>query len=64
MTIGTTGDEQVLVHPFRDDRVILAVEDPRFGRIATVRLDAAQAIDLAEALLRNSGRAPEFHLPT
>ena len=64
MTIATTGDERMLVEPFRDDTVLLAVDDPRFGRIATVRLDADQAHELAAALLRNSGLAPEFQLPT
>ncbi len=48
--IETTGDERMLVLPIREDEVMIAVEDPRFGRISTVCLDAEQAGDLAAAL--------------
>ena len=50
MRIETTGEEMMIVFPMRDDQVTIAVEDPRFGRISTVCLDAEQAGDLAAAL--------------
>ncbi len=49
-TIDTVGEQRVLVSRFGEDTVLVAVDDPRFGRIATVRLDAEQAGDLAAAL--------------
>jgi len=48
--IETTGEEQMIVFAMHDDIVTVAVEEPRFGRISTVRLDAEQAGDLAAAL--------------
>jgi len=48
--IETAGDERMLVFPMREDQVVVAVDDPRFGRISTVCLDAEQAADLAAAL--------------
>ena len=49
-TIDTAGNEHVLVSHAGEDAVLLAVHDPYFGRIATVRLDNEQAFDLAVAL--------------
>ena len=40
----------MLVSRAGEDGVLLAIEDQWFGRIATVRLDAEQAGDLAAAL--------------
>jgi hypothetical protein len=48
--IDTTGGEWMLVSRAGEDGVMLAIEDQWFGRIATVRLDADQAGDLAAAL--------------
>ena len=50
MMIDTVGEERVLVSRFGEDMVLVAVEDPLFGRISTVRLDVEQAGDLAAAL--------------
>jgi len=40
--VDTLGDETILVQPFGVDNALVAVSDPQFGRIATVRLDATQ----------------------
>ena len=49
-TIDTAGNEHVLVSRAGDHAVLLAVHDPTFGRIATVRLDSNQVFDLVTAL--------------
>ena len=51
--IGTLGDERVIVSAHGEDAVCLTVTDPRFGRLATVRLDHHQAARLANALDRH-----------
>lgn len=51
-SIETSGDEQILVASHGHEAVALVVTDPYFGRIATVRIDHAQAEELADALDR------------
>ena len=51
VTIETSGGERIAV-THGDDTVCVAVTAPRFGRIATVRLDHRQAAQLAAALDR------------
>jgi hypothetical protein len=51
-SIETAGDEQILVARHGHEAVALVVTDPYFGRIATVRIDHAQAEELADALDR------------
>ena len=48
-TIETSGGETIAVAA-HGDTVCVAVTAPRFGRIATVRLDQRQAAQLAAAL--------------
>jgi hypothetical protein len=48
--IETSGGEAIAVAAHGDDPVCIAVTDPCFGRIATVRLDHRQAAQLAAAL--------------
>ena len=50
--IETSGGETIAVAAHGDDTVCVAVTAPRFGRIATVRLDERQAAQLAAALDR------------
>jgi len=50
-TIETSGGETIAVAA-HGDTVCVAVTAPRFGRIATVRLDHRQAAQLAAALDR------------
>jgi hypothetical protein len=49
-TIETMGGEEVRVCDSGAEALRLTVTDPRFGRIATVRLDHVQAARLASAL--------------
>ena len=46
----TLASEQVLVSSHGHDAICLAVDDPVFGRISTVRLDPEQADAIAQAL--------------
>ena len=46
----TLGGEQMLVASHGHEAISIAVDDPVFGRISTVRLDAEQADVLARAL--------------
>lgn len=48
--VPTLGGEQVLVAGHDREAIRLAVTDPYFGRIATIRLDPLQASELAQAL--------------
>jgi hypothetical protein len=48
--IETIGPEQLTVCAQGHEAVSIAVDDPTFGRIATVRLDHRQAARLATAL--------------
>ena len=59
-SIDTTGDEQILVARHGHEALALVVTDPYFGRIATVRIDNAQAEELAAALdrARTAGAEP------
>ena len=49
-TISTTGDELIRVAAHGDAALSVLIDDPAFGRIATVRLDHQQAAQLASAL--------------
>ena len=51
-SIETAGDEQILVTRHGHEALALVVTDPYFGRIAAVRIDHAQAEELADALDR------------
>jgi uncharacterized protein (DUF736 family) len=48
--IDTLGNEQLVVSPQGNEAVVVALEDPFFGRIATVRLAPEQASAFIEAL--------------
>lgn len=48
--IPTLHAEEVLVHSHGHEAIVVAVNDPRFGRISTIRLDAVQAEELAATL--------------
>jgi hypothetical protein len=53
--------ERLLVHHHGHEAITLGVADPRFGRVATVRLDHDAAAELAAALtgmLLDLGRSP------
>ena len=56
--IGTMGDESILVASHGHDAIRIAVNDPRFGRIATVRIDPDQATHLAALLAAHSAARP------
>lgn len=56
MQIETLGDERVEVTAQGDDVINVAVDDPFFGRIATVRLTPGQAATLIEALCATTWR--------
>ena len=57
--IETLGEEHVLVASHGTNGVSLAVTHPWFGRIATVRLDGEQALQVAEELDRAQARSEE-----
>jgi len=50
MQIETLGGEEIGVGRQGHDAVLIAVTDPEFGRIATVRLGHRQAAQLADAI--------------
>ncbi len=50
MEIETLGGEEIRVGRQGHDTILVAVTDPEFGRIATVRLSHRQAAQLAGAL--------------
>ena len=52
-SIETLGEEEIRVLDHGHDSVRIAITHPYFGRIATVRIDHAQAADLIEALDRD-----------
>jgi hypothetical protein len=51
-SVETMGEEEIRVAEHGPDAVRISIDHPYFGRIATVRIDAAQAADLAAALAR------------
>jgi hypothetical protein len=57
--IDTLGEEQLMVASHGTDGVSLAVTHPWFGRIATVRLDPDQALELALDLGSARARSQE-----
>jgi hypothetical protein len=56
--IPTLADERILVASHGDDAIRISVIDPYFGGIATVRIDADQAAELAEVLAAHSAARP------
>ena len=52
-TIPTAGDESIRVAAHGSAELHLIVDDPQFGRIASVRIDHHQAALLASALDRH-----------
>ena len=52
------GEESVVVAIHGNDAIRIAVDDPRFGRIATVRVDPDQAVQLAALLTAHVAARP------
>jgi|tagenome__1003787_1003787.scaffolds.fasta_scaffold20906667_3 hypothetical protein len=48
--VETLGQEHFLVTPVGDGEILVTVDDPQFGRIASVRLGPEQAKSLIQAL--------------
>jgi hypothetical protein len=52
------GEESIVVASHGHDAIRIAVDDPRFGRISTVRIDPGQAIQLAALLTAHCAARP------